>query len=111
MILMTVYVKVAPEKRQDGIETLKSMIGPVSVLPGCQGCYLYNDIDNDDRLFLLEQWESQKRFEDHVSSPYFRYILGVLELACEPPEILIHTVSSTQGMELIERLLRCDSGD
>lgn len=111
MILMTAYVKVAPEKRQYAIETFKAMMGPVSVLSGCQSCCLYNDVDNDDRLLLLEQWKSQKQFEDHVCSPFFRYIFGILELASERPEILIHTVTSSQGMEVIEKLFLCESGD
>ena len=109
MILMTVHVRVAPEKRQYAIETFNAMIGPVSVSPGCQFCSLYTDVDNDDRLFLLEQWKEQKQFEDHVRSPHFRYIFGILELACEQPEVLIHTVTSSQGIEFIKNLLLCES--
>ena len=106
---MTVNVKVAPEKRQYAIETFKAMIGPVSVLPGCQSCCLYNDVDDDDRLFLLEHWISPKQFENHVRSPYFRYIFGILELASERPEVLIHTVTRSQGIEFIEKLFLCKS--
>jgi len=105
MILLTVYVKVAPENRQNAINTFKSMIGPTSALPDCQYCYLFSDVDNDDRLFLIERWESQECFERHIRSPDFRNIISVMELSCEPPEMIIHTVTHTHGIEFIEKLL------
>jgi quinol monooxygenase YgiN len=105
VILLTVYVKVAPENRQNAINTFKSMIGPTSVVPGCQYCYLFSDVDNDDRLLLIERWESQERFEHHIRSPDFRNIFSVMELSCEPPELFINTVSRTHGIDFIEKLL------
>jgi quinol monooxygenase YgiN len=105
VILLTVYVKVAPENRQNVIKTFKSMIGPTNALPDCQYCYLFSDVDNDDRLFLIERWASQECFERHIRSPDFHNIFSAMELSCEPPELLIHTVSRTHGIEFIEKLL------
>ena len=106
MFLMTICVKVPPNSRQNAIDTFKSMIGPTRVLPGCKCCYLYCDIDDDDRLLLIEKWESRETFEHHVRSQDFQYIFDVLELGQEPPELLIHGVTSTHGMQYIEESLQ-----
>jgi quinol monooxygenase YgiN len=105
MILLTVCVKVAPENRLNAINTFKAMIGPTSAFPDCQYCYLFSDVDNDDRLFLIEQWKSKGCLERHIRSPDFRSIFSVMELSCEPPEMIIYTVTHTHGIEFIEKLL------
>ena len=105
MILMTICVRVPPDKRQNAIDTFKAVIGPTKVLPGCMYCYLYCDIDNDDRLLLIEKWESREGFDRHVRSSNFSHIFDALELGCEPPELLIHELAGTHGLQLIEELL------
>ena len=106
MFLMTVCVKVSPDRRQNAIDTFKTLIGPAKAMKGCKSCYLYCDINNDDRLLLIEKWESRKAFENHVRSHDFRYIFDLLELGQEQPNLLIHEVTSTHGIQFIEELLQ-----
>jgi quinol monooxygenase YgiN len=95
------------QKRADAVETIKAMIGPTEAMPGCQGCTLCSEVDNDDELILLEKWHSQESMEEHIRSDEFRKILAVMELAIKQPKIAFISVSSTAGMEFVERL-RCE---
>ena len=104
MIIVKLRVKVPSGERADVIDIFDSFIGPVSVQPGCVSAKLYAEINNDDDLILLEEWDSQKNLERHIRSDDFHKFLAVMDMAKEQPEISFHTVSSTQGFELLEGL-------
>jgi quinol monooxygenase YgiN len=106
MILFILRLTLPQEKRMDAINTIKSIIEPTKVLPGCHYCKLCCDVEDDDRLVLLEEWHSQKDLERHIRSDDFRNILAVMDLGPEPPILDFHTVSSTDGMALIEKIRR-----
>ena len=105
MIIVTLHLKVAPAKRLNVLKTIHSMIGPTSVQSGCLGCNFYSSTQNDDELILIQKWESREKLERHIRSDEFRKILAAMEAVIEPPEITFLTVASTEGMELVERIL------
>jgi len=105
VVIVILQVKVTPQKRADAVSIIKSLIGPTEAKSDCHSCKLYSHIDNDDVLILIEQWQSQESLEDHICSGGFRKVLAVMDLASRQPEITFHKVSSTEGMELVERLL------
>lgn len=104
MIIIILTIHVHPNSRADAVKTFKAAMGPTQVKPGCLKSMLNSHIDNDDTLVLLEQWSSQEDFEHHVRSEEYRLILSAMELSTRQPDIEIHTVSSTVGLELVERL-------
>jgi hypothetical protein len=42
--------------------------------------------------------------ERHIASDEFRKIMAMIDMAVELPEISFHTVSSTIGFELVEKI-------
>ncbi len=104
MIMFVLRLTLPQEKSIEAINTIKSIIEPTMVLPGCQSCKLYCDVENDDQMVLLEEWHSQEDLERHIRSDDFRNILAVMDLGSEPPIPDFHTVSSTAGMELIDKI-------
>ena len=105
MIIVTLQLKVVPEKRWDVLKTIHTIIGPTTVRSGCLHCCLYSNTSNDDELILLEKWESQETLERHLRSDEFRKIIAAMETASELPEISFNTVASTEGMEFVEKIL------
>ena len=105
MIIVTLHLKVAPEQRLNVLKTVHAMIGPTTVQSGCLHCGFYSNTQNDDELILLEKWESREALERHILSDDFRKLLAAMETANEPPEISFNTPASTEGMELVEKLL------
>ncbi len=104
MITMTLRFTGPPEKIADVIAISNSIKEPICVEPGCNHFSLYNDINNDNALMLVGEWESQEALKQHIQSHDFRKILEVMELASRAPEISFNTVSDRVGFELIEKL-------
>jgi len=105
MMILTVHLKVPPEKRLDALKTIHSVIGQTAVQPGCLGCELFNSTQNDDNLLLQEKWQSREDLNRHVKTPEFRKIMVTMDLACEPPDISFIECGLPEGMDLVEKIL------
>ena len=105
MIIVTLHLKVAPEKRLNALRIIHSMIGPTSVQSGCLFCNFYSSTQNDDELILMQKWKSQEKLDRYIRSDEFRKVLAAMETAKEPPELCFSEVVSTEGIELVEKLL------
>ena len=104
MIIVKTTMKVFQEKQLEVIQTLLSLIESVGGEPGCKSCCAFCDINDNHRLILLEEWETQKDLDRHIQSHRFGVLLGTRTLLCEPPQIQIHTVSRTRGMETVHAI-------
>ncbi len=104
MIIMTLRFTVPTEKIADVIEIINSIKEPLCIEPGCNHFSLYKDINNDNDLMLVGEWDSQETLEEVIHMEDFSRIFVVLELASRTPEISFNTVSDRAGFELIEKL-------
>jgi quinol monooxygenase YgiN len=94
-------VTVSSKSRKGVLDLMYFIKGPMCNLPGCMSCHGYQDVDNPNRLTLVEEWESLEDLEKHIATDDYRKKLSILDLSSQPPEILFHTVSETRGMDLI----------
>lgn len=101
MLVVRTTLNVLPEKQLEVVQTLLSLIEPVGKEPGCRSYCVFCNINNKNHFTLLEEWETQKDLDRHIQSHRFGVLLGTKTLLCEPPQIQIHRVSQTQGMEAI----------
>jgi quinol monooxygenase YgiN len=76
--------------------------GPTRIQPGCISCRLYQDLDESDAVFLVEEWDSRKKLDRHLNSDQYRVILSLMEASDRFPDIKINTISKTEGLEAIE---------
>lgn len=104
MILFKLHLKVSPAKKEEVISIFDSLVGPISVQPGCIRINLYSDIKQNDDFVLLEEWTSRDEIVKHIRSAEFLKILAIMDLASESPEIFFNTVTSIEGFELIEKI-------
>ena len=58
MITVTLRIKVPHKRRQDFISSAKLILGPTRIQSGCMSCRLYQDLEEPDAVFLVEEWES-----------------------------------------------------
>jgi len=89
------------EKRTEVRQTLLSMIEPTEKGRGCLSCQVLRDIENKNVFSLIQKWETREDLDDHIKSDRFSVLLGTKSLLCEPQQIEIHTVSQSEGMEVI----------
>ena len=99
MILAIIRMKVPREKRMELSQTIASLIGPIRTEKGCQRCDFCQSTEDENRLFLLEEWDTQGNLMSHLKSERFMVLRGAMNLLKEPYEMTFHTVSHPAGME------------
>ena len=104
MVILTLSLGVSPADRKNAIGIFETIAGSISVKPGCKRAILCSDVNNDDDLVLIEEWDSMEEIENHIGSDEFRKIMAIMDMAVKPPEISFHSVSSTTGFELVEKV-------
>jgi len=101
MILVITRMKVLPEKRMELSQTISSLSGSIRMETGCRRCDFYRSVEDENRLFLLEEWDTQENLTAHLKSEHFRVLRGAMNLLKEPYERMFHTVFHPVGMEEI----------
>jgi quinol monooxygenase YgiN len=107
-ILVTLRMIVRPERRRDLLETMRGTLEPVRVERGCLSYRFYEDVENRNAFVLLEEWATQEDLESHIRTDNQRRLLALMDLLSEQPELRFNTVSHTEGMDLIENVLKTD---
>ena len=92
-------MKVLSEKRMELLQTIALLIGSIRTEKGCKRCDFCQNMENEDELFLLEEWDTQENFKDHLKSRRFKIFRGAMNLLREPYEMMVYTVFHPEGME------------
>ena len=66
---------------------------------GCRRCDFSQSVEDEDWLFLLEEWDTRENLVTHLKSDHFRVLRGAMNLLREPYERMSYTVSRLPGME------------
>jgi quinol monooxygenase YgiN len=70
-------------------------------MPGCAGCRLHADYENQNALTLVEEWTSQAALDRHLVSDACKTLVSAIELTTEPPRIRFDNVVQSGGLEVI----------
>ena len=103
MIIATIRMDISPQKRGEALKILKSIVEGNRVLPGCLSCRIYECIEEDNVLMYEEMWKGEEELEQHLRSDEYRKVLLVMEMALHHPEVGFNTLSSSTGIETIEK--------
>jgi quinol monooxygenase YgiN len=103
MIQATIRMMLPPKKSGEVLKILRSVIELCRDDPGCLGCHIYEDLQENNVIMFEEMWTSEENLERHLRSGEYRNLLLVLELALKKPEIRFDTISSSTGIETIEK--------
>jgi quinol monooxygenase YgiN len=102
MIIVTLRIKVPRERHRDFMDSARLIVEPTKIQPGCISCRLYQDSDEADVVFLVEEWKSRMELDRHLNSEQYRIVLSLMEASDQFPEIKLNTISKTEGLEAIE---------
>jgi len=103
VIKATIRMTIPPKKSGEVLKILRSMVEQWRDEPGCLSCNIYGDLQEKDVLMLEEVWRSEEDLVLHLRSNKYRNLLLVLEMARKRPEIRFDTISSSTGIETIEK--------
>jgi quinol monooxygenase YgiN len=91
MILVITRMKVLPEKRLELSQTIALLIVSIRTEKGCSRCDFCQSSEDENRLFLLEEWDTRENLTNHLKSERFRVFRGAMNLLREPYEMMFHT--------------------
>jgi quinol monooxygenase YgiN len=103
MILASIRMAIPVQKRGEALKILRSVAELCRDDPGCLSCYIYRDLQDNKVLVLEEVWRAKEDLDLHIRSDEYRNLLLVLEMAPKQPEIRFDVISSSTGIETIEK--------
>jgi quinol monooxygenase YgiN len=103
MIQATHKMDIVPQKIDDALQILRSIIERTRAETGCISCSVYQDTESEHVIVLEEKWRSDEDLQRHLRSDDYRKVLLVMEMACKPPEISFDTINESMGVEFIEK--------
>ena len=92
MITTIVRMHISPDKHRELTQTLMSLIESIRTEQGCRRCDLWQNVEDENRLCLLEEWASQADLKKHMKSRSFRVLRGAMSLLKERHEISFSTL-------------------
>ena len=101
MIQANLNILVSNEKREDALSIFRSVLETTKVKPGCIHCFLCQDLLDRCRLHFTTEWRTCEDLDSYLRSMLYRSVLVAVDLAAEAPEINIHMISETHGLEYI----------
>jgi quinol monooxygenase YgiN len=88
-------------QREELLRALRALVNPTRVEPGCLCCRIFQDVEDDDAITLIEEWSTGADLEQRLKSDTYRQLLQLMELSSIPPQLAFHEVASTTGVERI----------
>jgi len=74
-------------------QTIASLSGSIRMEKGCRRYDFCQSVADENRLFLLEEWDTQENLLIHLKSEHFKVIRGAMNLLEEPYEIMFHPLT------------------
>jgi len=89
MLISSIRMKGRSDKRKEIVQTLNGISDQVRLKKGCLNAKNYQDIDNEDIFYLVEEWGTQQDMDDFMKSQLFAALLGIQTILVEKPKIHI----------------------
>jgi quinol monooxygenase YgiN len=93
--VVTSLLTPAPDKREELLQTLRSLRDQIAREPGCVVCAVCQDIDGGDHFVVLSEWRSQAELMTHLDSEHFRVLSGASRLLGATAEFRFVTSSAS----------------
>jgi len=104
MIIVRITMEALMESRKEMMQTLLSMIEPAAKEKGCLSYNVFCDLEGNHVFNLIEEWETREDLDYHIRSERFSVLLGTKSLLAKPLEMKIHTVSHSEGVEVVNAI-------
>jgi quinol monooxygenase YgiN len=97
-------MSVKPNKQNEFIQTVHSLIGETNLEKECLNCHLYQDTKKTNNYCLLEEWTSQESLDNYFQSDRFNILLGGMRILLEnPPAFKVNKVTDLSKEEALKK--------
>jgi quinol monooxygenase YgiN len=104
VIVATIRMQVDAENRRELVQTFSSLYQPIVEERGCLGFEFYCEIGDDDTVLLMEEWESERHWRDHLQSKEFAVLLGAMSLMRDPKALQFKLLSEASGVQALKNM-------
>ena len=87
MIITTIKIQGNPAKRKEIVLTVEGLTEKMRKSAGCLRADLYQDLENKDTFYILEEWQTIKDLENYKASKSMAVLLGTEPLLTGALEI------------------------
>jgi len=93
MVQASIRICVPPEKLKEMLQTLKAILEPIRHEAGCISCSCYLDVEAENSICFMEEWQGSADLNAHLLSAHFGVLAGAMKLLVEEPDIRFHTMA------------------
>ena len=90
MIQARLTIVADPNRREEMVRSICTLIESSRLDSGCLDCRLYADVANPNALTLVEEWATRPDLERRLRSTEYGQLLQLMEVSREPPETVFH---------------------
>lgn len=101
MIVTTTRITVSSSKRSELLQTILTLVTRAKNEPGCLSSQLYLDSADSNSAMLLEEWEAEEDWENHLRSQDGAIFMGAVSVLCRPANVDFKLLSYVAGFEAI----------
>ncbi|MGD0279342.1 MAG: antibiotic biosynthesis monooxygenase family protein [Smithella sp.] len=76
MIMAIIRMNVLSEKRMELSQTIASLSGSIRQEKGCKRYDFFHSIEDENKRFILEEWDTRENLMAHLKSEHFRVLRG-----------------------------------
>ena len=101
MIVTTTRITVSSANRTELFQTILTLLTPVKNEKGCLGSHFYLDAADSNSAMLVEEWEAEVDWENHLRTRDCAVLLGAVSVLCRPASVDFKLLSYVAGIEAI----------
>ncbi len=98
MITACITIRGRSEKRMEILQTIKEIKDQLDKKTRCMQIKTYQDIDDENTFFLVEDWPSEHDLDEYLSSRLFKVLLGLNSILEEPLEVKVFAFLRKPGL-------------
>jgi quinol monooxygenase YgiN len=104
MIAFTIMADINLENQREFIQTSELVMKKTREEKGCVSCHLVRDTEDQKLFLLMAEWKTRKDLLRYICSDGFGALSGALDLLSNRVETKVHSISSTQGIEMLTKI-------
>ena len=101
MIVTTTRITVSSANRSELFQTILTLLTPVMNEKGCLSSRFYVDSADSNSVMLIEEWETEDDWDNHLQSRDCAVFLGAVSVLCRPASVDFKLLSYVAGIEAI----------
>lgn len=102
MSTVNIFLRVHPEKRDEFLQTMRSLQRSLKEEAGLTKSSLYQEMNDLNVFHLIEEWAMLDSMERYIRSERFSVLMGALKVLCAESEIRYQLSSGKLGVKVTE---------